>query len=114
VLECSDSKKLWTEEEELKMLVVHQNKWSSMTLELPGRSNNSIKNCLYSIFRKVKNKVVKHDVSHDSKIELLEILYMIFLMEVYFASSPPIPKQAGKRGKDFTFSLLKGLHPNDI
>jgi len=117
VLESSDPKKPWKEEEELKMLIVHQkhqNKWSNMAQELPGRSNNSIKNRFYSIFRKVKNKVVKHDVCHDSKIELLETLYMIFLMEVYFARSPPAVKQTGKRGKDFIFSLLKGLHPNDI
>lgn len=112
-----DCRKPWTDQEELKMLVVHhkyQNKWSSMALELGGRSNNSIKNRFYSIFRKVKNKILKQDVVHESKLELLETLYVIFLMEHYFANLPPIPKQTGKRGKDFIFSLLKGLQLETI
>lgn len=116
-LEPSELKKPWTEQEELRMLAVHQkyqNKWSNMAQELVGRSNNSIKNRFYSIFRKVKNKVLKQDLSHESKFELLETLYMIYLMELYFGSSQPIPKQTGKRGKDFIFSLLKGLHPEII
>lgn len=115
---CSlDLKKPWTEQEELRMLVVHQkhqNKWSNMSLELRGRSNNSIKNRFYSIFRKVKNKIIKKDLVHESKVELLETLYMISLMELYFASYQPLPKQTGKRGKDFIFSLLKGLQPESI
>lgn len=116
-LDPSELKKPWTEQEELKMLVVHQkhqNKWANMAQELVGRSNNSIKNRFYSIFRKVKNKVLKQDLSHESKFEVLETLYMIHLMGLYFASSQPIPKQTGKRGKDFIFSLLKGLHPEII
>jgi len=116
-LEPVDSKTPWTEQEELRMLLIHQkhqNKWSNIAQELNGRSNNSIKNRFYSIFRKVKNKVLKLDVVHESKLELLQTLYMMYLMECYINTPQPIPKQAGKRGKDFIFSLLKGLHSDVI
>eukprot|EP00826_Nyctotherus_ovalis_P061164 TRINITY_DN8674_c0_g1_i15.p1 TRINITY_DN8674_c0_g1~~TRINITY_DN8674_c0_g1_i15.p1 ORF type:complete len:216 (+),score=9.97 TRINITY_DN8674_c0_g1_i15:79-726(+) len=40
--------------------------------------------------------------------------YVLFLMEHYFMNLPSMPKQTGKRGKDFIFSLLKGLQPETI
>ena len=73
ILEVSDSKEPWTEKEELEMLKAHkkyQNKWSEMAQALNGRSNNSIKNRFYSIFRKVKNKILRKDYTLDTKIEI--------------------------------------------
>lgn len=108
----TDSKASWTEHEELQMLIAHkrhQNKWSNMAQDLNGRNNNSIKNRFYSIFRKVKNKILKQDLNHESKFELLETLYVISLMERYFEYPLPTQRQINKRGKDFIYSLLKGL-----
>ena len=111
------SKRPWTELEELEMLVVHklcQNKWSTVSSLLYGRNNNTIKNRFYSIFRKVKNKIKRSEFIFNSRIELLEILYMISLMEMHLSQpfQPMILK--GKRGKDFIFNLLHNLHMEEI
>ena len=116
-LDSTESKEPWSEKEELEMLIAHQkhqNKWSDMAQALKGRSNNSIKNRFYSIFRKVKNRIIKSDYKHDSKFDLLETFYMIKLMEHYFTNPQPVQKQVGKRGKDFIYSLLKGIQLDNL
>ncbi len=116
-LDPAVSKQPWTDQEELEMLIAHQkhqNKWSDVAQALKGRSNNTIKNRFYSIFRKVKNKIKRRDFTYATKLELLEIFYMISLMEHYFAHPPPIPEQKGKRGKDFIYSLLRTLRVEDV
>ena len=92
----------------------HQNKWSDVAQDLKGRSNNTIKNRFYSIFRKVKNKIKRRDLTYGSKLELLEMFYMISLMERYFTHPQPITEQKGKRGKDFIYSLLRSLRLEDV
>lgn len=117
IINGPDSKKPWTEQEELEMLVVHKlcnNKWSSVAGLLKGRNNNSIKNRFYSIFRKVKNKVKRLETGFNSRIELLEILYMISLMEVHLMHPFPPVIQKGKRGKDYVYSLLQNLRMEEI
>lgn len=116
-LDLLDSKEPWTEREELEMLITHQkyqNKWSNVAQMLNGRSNNSIKNRFYSIFRKIKNKIKKHDINYSSRFELLEAIYIISLMEQYFAHPLPPQEHIGKRGKDFIYSLLKGLYIEEV
>ncbi len=117
VLEPMISKKPWTEQEELEMLVAHkmcQNKWSNVSALLQGRINNTIKNRFYSIFRKVKNKVKRSETIFNSRIELLEIFYMMAQMELHLSQPfPPIPHK-GKRGKDFVYTLLQNLHIEEI
>lgn len=106
------SKDPWTEEEEFKMIVAHRkykNKWSSMTDLLKGRNNNTIKNKFYSVFRKIKGKVLKDDFTFDSKLELLETHYIISLIEYHLAHPTQHPKAKGKRGKDFIYSLIHSL-----
>eukprot|EP00826_Nyctotherus_ovalis_P002525 TRINITY_DN10507_c0_g1_i6.p1 TRINITY_DN10507_c0_g1~~TRINITY_DN10507_c0_g1_i6.p1 ORF type:complete len:254 (-),score=69.00 TRINITY_DN10507_c0_g1_i6:56-817(-) len=106
------SKDPWTELEEFKMIVAHRkykNRWSDMTDLLKGRSNNTIKNKFYSVFRKVKSKIQKADYSYDSKLELLEIHYIISLIEYHLEHPTPFPKAKGKRGKDFIYSLIHNL-----
>eukprot|EP00826_Nyctotherus_ovalis_P038674 TRINITY_DN3637_c0_g1_i16.p1 TRINITY_DN3637_c0_g1~~TRINITY_DN3637_c0_g1_i16.p1 ORF type:complete len:306 (+),score=79.42 TRINITY_DN3637_c0_g1_i16:179-1096(+) len=106
------SKDPWTEEEEFKMIVAHRkykNKWSSMTGLLKGRNNNTIKNKFYSVFRKIKGKVLKDDFTFDSKLELLETHYIISLIEYHLEHPTQHPKAKGKRGKDFIYSLIHSL-----
>jgi len=111
-LRYHDSKEAWTDKEELEMFIAHekyQNKWSNIAWVLGKRSNNTIKNRFYSIFRKVKNKVLKHDLRYDSDLETVEAFYIMNLMEQHFARPPSTREGTGKRGKDFIYSLLKGL-----
>jgi len=112
-----DSKKSWTEQEELEMIVLHKhcdNKWESISTLLKGRNNNSVKNKFYSIFRKMKNKVQRLETGFNSRIELLEILYMMALMETHLQNPSPPILQKGRRGKDFLYTLLPGLTLEDI
>lgn len=106
------SKDPWTEEEEFKMIVAHRkykNKWSDMTDMLKRRNNNTIKNKFYSVFRKIKGKVQKADYSYESKLELLEIHYIVALMVDHLEHPTMYPKAKGKRGKDFIYSLIHNL-----
>jgi len=109
--------KPWSEQEELEMLIAHKkhkNNWSNVAREVHGRSNNSIKNRFYSIFRKIKNKIKRRDFVYNSKLELIETMYMITLMEEYFATPLPSSGIICKRGKDFLYTLLKGLALDDV
>ncbi len=111
------SKQPWSDKEELEMLIAHQkyqNKWSDVAGALTGRSNNTIKNRFYSIFRKVKNKVKRREFTYNSKLELFEIFHMLNIMEQYLSRPMPATEQKGKRGKDFIYSLLKSLRHEDV
>lgn len=99
------------------MFIAHQkyqNRWSDVAQALGGRSNNLIKNRFYSIFRKIKNKIKRGDFTYESKLELMEVFYMINLMEKYFARPQPLKERGNKRGKDFIYSLLNGLQLEEI
>ena len=107
----------WTEQDDLEMLLAHhkyQNKWSDVASALNSRSGNTIKNKVYSVFRKIKNKVKKKETTYSSRIELLEILYIIALMHHYFAHPMPACEAKYKRGKDFIYTLLQGLCLEDV
>jgi hypothetical protein len=112
-----DLKDPWTEKEELEMLITHQkhqNKWSNIAQELKGRTNNSIKNRFYSIFRKIKNKIRKVDFDYTSRFEMIEASYIISLMKQYLVSQQQNSEPTGKRGKDFIYSLLRGLCAEEV
>eukprot|EP00826_Nyctotherus_ovalis_P063743 TRINITY_DN934_c0_g1_i15.p1 TRINITY_DN934_c0_g1~~TRINITY_DN934_c0_g1_i15.p1 ORF type:complete len:304 (+),score=48.15 TRINITY_DN934_c0_g1_i15:163-1074(+) len=116
-LEYGDSKEVWTDKEELELFIAHRkyhNKWSEIADVLGKRSNNSIKNRFYSIFRKIKNKVKRKDTNCDSSLEVAEAFYIIRLMEKYFSCPHPIKERNGRRGKDFIHSLLKGLDADEV
>jgi len=116
-LNGNTTKEPWTEQEELNMIIAHKkfkNRWSEMADYLKGRSNNTIKNKFYSVFRKIKGKIQKNDCSFDSKLELLEIYYIISLIEFYLAHPTQSPKTKGKRGKDFIYSLIHNLTPKMV
>lgn len=110
-------KKPWSDKEEFELLVAQkrfQNRWSDVATALRGRSNNTIKNRFYSIFRKVKNKIKKIETSYLSKLELLEIYYMISIMEYYIAHPDNIEEHKGRRGKDYIYTLLHNLTQDEI
>eukprot|EP00826_Nyctotherus_ovalis_P010266 TRINITY_DN12724_c0_g1_i1.p1 TRINITY_DN12724_c0_g1~~TRINITY_DN12724_c0_g1_i1.p1 ORF type:complete len:338 (-),score=98.02 TRINITY_DN12724_c0_g1_i1:55-1068(-) len=107
------AKRAWTEEDELSMIVAHKkykNRWADISESLKGRSNNTIKNKFYSVFRKIRGKIAKSDCTYSSKLELLEIHYIISLVEHYLAHPILVPKLKGKRGKDFIYSLIDNLN----
>eukprot|EP00826_Nyctotherus_ovalis_P025613 TRINITY_DN1986_c0_g1_i11.p1 TRINITY_DN1986_c0_g1~~TRINITY_DN1986_c0_g1_i11.p1 ORF type:complete len:318 (-),score=51.37 TRINITY_DN1986_c0_g1_i11:244-1197(-) len=102
----------WTEREEYDMLIAHRehkNRWSEITHHLKGKSNNTVKNRFYSIFRRIKGKVQRADFSFDSKLELLKICYMTSLMQYHLNNPMLSPKSKGRRGKDFIYSLIHNL-----
>ena len=108
----SESKEPWTEQEELKMIIVHnkyKNKWAEISAALKGRTNNTIKNKFYSIFRRIKGKIQKKDYTYESHLELLEIYYIISLIENYLNNPIQNPKVKGRRGKDFIYTLIHNL-----
>eukprot|EP00826_Nyctotherus_ovalis_P028431 TRINITY_DN2245_c0_g1_i5.p1 TRINITY_DN2245_c0_g1~~TRINITY_DN2245_c0_g1_i5.p1 ORF type:complete len:369 (-),score=79.02 TRINITY_DN2245_c0_g1_i5:46-1047(-) len=117
MLEVENDRKEWTEEDELRMIIAHKkykNRWASISECLKGRSNNTIKNKFYSVFRKVRGKILKCDCTHISKLELLEIHYMISLIEHHLANPLLTPKVKGKRGKDFIYSLIYNLSLKEV
>jgi len=117
ILEIENDRKEWTEEDELRMIIAHKkykNRWASISESLKGRSNNTIKNKFYSVFRKVRGKIIKSDCTHISKLELLEIHYMISLIEHHLANPLLTPKVKGKRGKDFIYSLIYNLNLREV
>lgn len=117
ILEVENDRKEWTEEDELRMIIAHKkykNRWASISECLKGRSNNTIKNKFYSVFRKVRGKILKCDCTHISKLELLEIHYMISLIEHHLANPLLTPKVKGKRGKDFIYSLIYNLSLKEV
>lgn len=108
-----ESKEPWTDNEELNMIIAHnkyKNKWSEIATMLKGRNNNTIKNKFYSVFRRIKGKIQKSDYNYDSKLELLEIYYIISLIEYYLKNPTQNPKIKGKRGKDFIYTLIHNLN----
>lgn len=108
----AESKDPWTDHEELNMIIAHnkyKNRWSEISIALKGRNNNTIKNKFYSVFRRIKGKIQKSDYSYESKLELLEIYYIISLIEHYLGNPIQNPKMKGKRGKDFIYTLVHNL-----
>jgi len=109
---ASANRDQWTEQEELDMLLAHKqykNKWSEITKHLKGKSNNTIKNRFYSIFRRIRGKVQRENFIFESKLELLKICYMTSLM-VYHLDHPMSSSRVKEgRGKDFIYSLIHNL-----
>ncbi len=108
------SKHNWSEQEEAELLWAHQkykNSWSDISTALGGRKSNSIKNRFYTIFRKVKNKIKRGDLTYDSKIELLQIQYVLSVIETYLSTITTPEAAAAKAGKDFICKLVQRIDP---
>ena len=107
----------WTKQEEAMLVLSHmkfKNRWCDIVGNLKGRHNNMIKNRFYSIFRKVKNKVKNNDFSYTSKLELIEIYYMITVMEEHLSNPLPVDESKRKRGKDFMYSLVEDINVTQL
>lgn len=116
-VESPNTKKDWSVQDELRMIIAHKehkNHWSNISEFVRGKNNNTIKNKFYSVFRKIRGKVMKSDYSYNSRLELLEIHYIISLIEDCLEHPPLTPKVKGKRGKDFTYSLICGLTKESV
>lgn len=103
------TKEPWSRHEELRLILGHnrfKNKWRDISSILKGRSNNTIKNKFYSIFRKVKGKIKKGDYTYTSRLELLEIYYVISVIEEYLDGDKDYARAKGRRGKDYIWSLI--------
>ncbi|OMJ77968.1 hypothetical protein SteCoe_22322 [Stentor coeruleus] len=70
-------KQPWTLEEEYTLFFTHQkigNKWAEISQDIPGRTDNSIKNHFYSTVRKFYRKLYgKEGTSEDLKYNLKQI-----------------------------------------
>lgn len=111
-----EGKKPWNEEEEFNMILAHykyKNKWSEIGSVLKSR-NNTIKNRFYSIFRRIKGKIQRGDVKYNSKLELLEMYYIVSLVEYYLKNPSENPRTKGKRGKDFIYSLVHNVSQQTV
>jgi len=110
------AKHQWTAREEAQLLLAHRehkNSWSEISKALSGKSSNSIKNRFYTIFRKVKNKIKNCDYSSDSKCEILQIHYMLEIMEKY-VNILNVSESADKTGKDFLYKLVQQIDQKDL
>jgi myb proto-oncogene protein len=102
----------WSEKEKVELLLAHhkfKNRWSDISSALNGRNNNSVKNCFYTIFRKVKNKIKKADYTYTSTSDLLQIHYILSVMKSYLSSLTGMKSIELKGGKDFSYKLLQHI-----
>jgi len=87
LLGASSRRLLWSDRERYLLLIAHQkykNRWSEVARMLHKASRNLIKNRFYTLFRKIRNKVKNNDVHVSSSLDLLEMHYVLSLMEKYF------------------------------
>jgi hypothetical protein len=68
----------------------------------------------YSVFRRIKGKIQKKDYNYESRLELLEIYYIISLIEHYLENPTRNPKAKKKRGKDFIYTLIHNLTLDNV
>lgn len=104
----------WSEREEAELLLAHhrfKSSWPDISNALGGRSVSSIKNRLYLIFKKVRNKIKKGDCSHSSKSEILKIHYVLFVMKGYLGKAAGPEFLVQMAGKDFICKLFRLVTP---
>lgn len=107
----------WTKQEEALLMLQHikyKNKWRDISGAFKGRNNLMVKNRFYTIFRKIKNKVKTNDLSIASKLEHLEIAYILSIMEEYIGKPVPAESSKLKRGKDFMYSLIEDIKSDEF
>jgi hypothetical protein len=73
----------WTSEETtvfFRSFKKYGPKWAKLALELPGRTDNTIKNFFYCRLRKLARRIKKDHISDDIKSSPQEIEYNLFLI----------------------------------
>lgn len=86
-LSMNGKKPLWSNRERYLLLIAHKqhkNRWSEIARMLHKTSRNLIKNRFYTLFRKIRNRVKNNDIYINSPLDLLEIYYVLQLVEEYF------------------------------
>eukprot|EP00826_Nyctotherus_ovalis_P031192 TRINITY_DN248_c0_g2_i20.p1 TRINITY_DN248_c0_g2~~TRINITY_DN248_c0_g2_i20.p1 ORF type:complete len:333 (+),score=38.98 TRINITY_DN248_c0_g2_i20:232-1230(+) len=107
-------KDAWSEREEAELLLAYRrfrSNWPAISNALGGKSVSSIKNRLYLIFKKVKNKIKKRNYSLSSKSEILKMHYVLFVMKDYLARATGPEFLVQVASKDFICKLLKQITP---
>lgn len=104
----SGKKQLWSDRERYLLLIAHQkykNRWSEVARMLNKSSRNLIKNRFYTLFRKIRNRVKNDDVFVSSLLDLLEIYYVLSLVDQYF--NEPVEKLAEE--KNYAHKLVQRM-----
>ena len=94
-LDTNSFKQSWSERERYLLLIAHQkykNRWSEVARMLHKQSSNLIKNRFYTLFRKIRNRVKNNDLVTTSSLDLLEIYYVLSLVEYYHSTMPEKPE----------------------
>jgi hypothetical protein len=95
-------KELWTPEEEAKIFELQKqfgNKWSEIASFVPGRTENSVKNCFYSAVRRNLRKFNrKRNESEKIKGSIKNLLKKPHVKELLMGEVEDI--QVGKKGKE--------------
>jgi hypothetical protein len=107
----------WNDKEDAQLLLAHmkfKNKWTKISTLIEGRSNNVIKNHFYSVFRKVKNKVISLDVSWINQLELIQVRYILDLINHYLSNPLPPSEKSGRRGKDYIYTLMENVTKKNV
>ena len=103
--------------EQATFLLYHMkfgNRWCDISERLKDRHNNMVKNRFYTTLRKIRGKIKAMDFKPKNHLELLEVYYMIMVMENYLEKGPPRISLSRKRGIDFMFTLIKDVTKREL
>ena len=112
-LKTGNSNQLWSDKERFLLLVSHRkykNRWSEIAQVLHKQSRNLIKNRFYTLFRKIRNKVKNDDVYINSLLDLLEINYVLSLIEEYQS----IPSENATPEKNYAHKLVQRMDKKKV
>ena len=76
----------WTNNDRYILMIAHQNyknKWAKVAEKLQRKSRNYVRNRFYELFRNTCKRIKKGDMNVESLLDLLEIYYIISLIEQY-------------------------------
>jgi hypothetical protein len=103
----------WSDKERYLLLIAHQkykNRWAEVAQMLNKQSRNFVKNRFYTLFRKIRNRIKNGNINVTSLLDLLEILYMILLIEQYCKS----PAKKVQQEKNYTYKLVQKIDKEKV